>query len=168
MKCAYLILAEASVVQITIGSAQANDAQPIASLHAATFDPAWDAATIGNMLASRTSAALIARRADNGDICGFILAQIVVDEAEIFSIAVAPASRRNGLGANLISTLARHAREAGASCLFLEVASDNDAALKLYRKLGFAEIGRRNCYYQRSDGRVADALCLKLELNNEA
>lgn len=153
-------------MHITIGRAQPEDAQSIATLHAATFNPAWDAATVGNMLACETSAALIARNAENGAFCGFILAQIVIDEAEILSIAVAPGSRRNGLAANLIGALTGLAREVGASSLFLEVASDNDPALQLYRKLGFVEIGRRSRYYQRSAGLAADALCLKLALNS--
>jgi len=39
--------------------------------------------------------------------------------------------------------------------MFLEVAEDNEAAIHLYRSLGFQPIGRRPAYYRRADGRVA-------------
>jgi ribosomal-protein-alanine N-acetyltransferase len=35
--------------------------------------------------------------------------------------------------------------------LFLEVRESNEAALKLYRKLGFGEIGRREKYYENPE-----------------
>ena len=54
--------------------------------------------------------------------------------------------------------------------LFLEVDETNKAALKLYRKLGFTEVGRRPGYYgndQQTEGSPAtpsDALVMRLEL----
>lgn len=52
----------------------------------------------------------------------------------------------------------------GAAILFLEVAVDNEPALRLYETLGFAQAGRRQAYYARKDGPSADALTLKAEL----
>jgi ribosomal-protein-alanine N-acetyltransferase len=60
--------------------------------------------------------------------------------------------------------LSRAARRGDAKRIFLEVAEDNEAALALYRKLGFQEVGRRKRYYARRDGEPADALTMALTL----
>ena len=52
----------------------------------------------------------------------------------------------------------------GARLVFLEVADDNAAALKLYGRAGFTEIGRRENYYQRPDGGRRAAINLRLEI----
>jgi ribosomal protein S18 acetylase RimI-like enzyme len=64
------------------------------------------------------------------------------DEFEILNLAVAPESRRRGLGrALLLAALARGGR------WFLEVRESNAAARALYGSLGFREIGERRAYY---------------------
>ncbi len=64
----------------------------------------------------------------------------------------------------MVEGLVRAARRAEVKRLFLEVASDNDAAVALYKGLGFAAAGRRKGYYQRPGGKSADALILALDL----
>ena len=101
---------------------------------------------------------------DGGE--GFVLARAVAGEAEILSIGVVPAHRRKGLGRRLLSTAAVEARRRGAARLFLEVASDNAPALALYRRAGFAKVGRRAGYYHRPAGAVAaEVLALGLADN---
>jgi ribosomal-protein-alanine N-acetyltransferase len=48
--------------------------------------------------------------------------------------------------------------------VFLEVADGNKAALKLYERAGFKEIGRRENYYMRADGGRRAAINLRLEI----
>ena len=48
--------------------------------------------------------------------------------------------------------------------MFLEVAADNPAAIALYRKQGFAEIGRREGYFARANGQPATALVMARNL----
>ncbi|MCZ7594452.1 MAG: GNAT family N-acetyltransferase [Hyphomicrobium sp.] len=60
--------------------------------------------------------------------------------------------------------LARAARRAEVRRLFLEVASDNDPAIALYKSLGFKTAGRRKAYYQRGAGESVDAIILALTL----
>ncbi|HZC15639.1 MAG TPA: GNAT family N-acetyltransferase, partial [Caulobacteraceae bacterium] len=72
--------------------------------------------------------------------------------------------RRAGVGRTLVEAAAVIAAAAGARALFLEVASDNDAALALYRSAGFARAGQRPGYYRRGAGAV-DALVLRRDLN---
>ena len=47
----------------------------------------------------------------------------------------------------------------------LEVRESNDPALRLYRKYGFQEVGRRKNYYEKPR---EDAILMTLFLENEA
>ncbi len=59
------------------------------------------------------------------------------DEVYISMLGVAPAWRREGLAAQLITHAESVAREATANRLTLNVMSDNKTAIKLYKKVGF-------------------------------
>ncbi|HEY0300164.1 MAG TPA: GNAT family N-acetyltransferase, partial [Rhizomicrobium sp.] len=64
----------------------------------------------------------------------------------------------------LVEATADTARRLGAAVLFLEVAVGNEAALALYRRLGFAEAGRRKGYYAARGAPPQDALVLRSNL----
>ena len=146
---------------ITIRRARAGDAAAIAALHAAAFAHPWSAATIEQMLTDRAIDAFVAEAA--GGVRGFVLIRRAADEAELLSIAVEAGRRRGGAGRRLIEAgLDALARQRVAR-LFLEVESGNAPALALYRRLGFAEIGRRRGYYRRPEG-ARDALTMRLDL----
>lgn len=78
---------------------------------------------------------------------GFLIGRAVADEAELLTLAVAPETRRQGLARALLAGFYARSRERGAGRAFLEVASDNPAALTLYRSEGWAEAGLRRGYY---------------------
>jgi ribosomal-protein-alanine N-acetyltransferase len=83
------------------------------------------------------------------------------DVAEVMTIAVAPDWRGRGLGRALMEGILAEAALAGRRRVILEVAEGSEAAVGLYRWLGFEPIGRRRAYYQPS-GR--DALVMRLDL----
>ncbi|MDO5605718.1 MAG: GNAT family N-acetyltransferase [Paracoccus sp. (in: a-proteobacteria)] len=89
---------------------------------------------------------------------GFLLGRAVLDEAELLTLAVAPAARRRGIGADLLARFRTIAAGRGAGTAFLEVASDNTAARALYQRGGWVQAGRRAGYY----GPGIDALILRL------
>ncbi len=68
--------------------------------------------------------------------------------ARMYSLAVDSRYRGRGLAARLIEQAEHEAREAGALYMRLEVAADNEAAIKLYRKLGYLQFGRYQDYYE--------------------
>ncbi|AZG44948.1 ribosomal protein S18-alanine N-acetyltransferase [Gordonia insulae] len=70
-------------------------------------------------------------------------------ECEIHTIAVAPSHRGCGYGRALLSALLAVADDCGAP-VFLEVRTDNDTAIALYERHGFARSGIRRNYYQPS------------------
>lgn len=90
---------------------------------------------------------------------GLVLWRIAADEAEILTIAVLPPWRRQGLGRRLVEIAAAEAAQAGATVLFLEVATTNAGGRALYAAAGFNPVGRRRGYYNG-----ADALVLRRDL----
>jgi ribosomal-protein-alanine N-acetyltransferase len=95
---------------------------------------------------------------------GMILARVAADEAEILTLAVDPARRRQGIGAALLRAAMERAAGMGATAMFLEVAVTNQAARALYAAHGFTEAGLRRRYY--ADG--TDALILRSTLRADA
>ncbi len=93
-------------------------------------------------------------------IVGFIGLWMLPDEAHIVTIAVRESHRRRGLGELLLITAIHLAQAKGQAMMTLECRVTNDAALALYRKYGFQEVGRRPQYY--SDNRE-DALILTID-----
>lgn len=135
----------------------ADAAARLAGLHAAAFPAPWNAAAFETLLDQDGVFALEATD-------GFILMRAVADEAEILTLAVRPAARRQGLAARLLTEAAAAAAARSATRLFLEVAADNAGALALYDGAGFAVAGRRPGYYARPGGGREDALILALNL----
>lgn len=84
-----------------------------------------------------------------GRIAGFLVSREIFPsvrgqraEREILNVAVAPAYRRLGIATILLEYAC-----GGDATHYLEVRESNEAARRLYRKLGFVEIGRRPNYY---------------------
>lgn len=144
----------------------ALDLDRAAAMHAEAFVPlgerAWTRRDLAELLASGVVGMLL--RVDDGD-GGFALWRFAVDEVELLTLAVRPIHRRQGVGRRLLTAGIEHARAEGARSLFLEVGEDNPAARSLYDAQGFRAVGRRPAYYERSSGRPADAIVMRLTLN---
>ena len=78
------------------------------------------------------------------------------------SIAVAFPRRGSGLARQLLDINLRRLAGLGARAVFLEVDEGNVSALRLYRRAGFREVGRRESYYLA--GRGSAALILRRDL----
>jgi len=98
-----------------------------------------------------------------GRIIGYGVMSLGAGEAHILNVCVRAEFRTVGFGKRLLQHLLERADAAGTSEAFLEVRPSNLAAIRLYQKLGFEQIGVRRGYYQAPDGRE-DAIVLKLEL----
>ncbi len=82
---------------------------------------------------------------------GFIVYRIAVDEAEIITIGVNPDFRRSGIASAMIGIIEKNLKNQGVKKLFLEVASTNIPAQKLYENCGFNLVGLRPKYYDGVD-----------------
>ena len=160
-------------MSLQLHSASAASVPLLAELHGACFTPPWDRAAIARMLAMPGAFALLAiqpsgapgapHRDEEGEPVGFLIARTAAGEAEILTIGTRSEFRGQGVARALMRKAIEMAREAGAESLFLEVATDNDAAIRLYEGLGFASVGLRPNYYERPGGAVA-AKTMKLTL----
>ncbi|MGD0142080.1 MAG: tRNA (adenosine(37)-N6)-threonylcarbamoyltransferase complex dimerization subunit type 1 TsaB [Rhizomicrobium sp.] len=147
---------------LRLRAATQDDLGALASLHALCFAQGWSARSIGQLLGTPGSFALLAE--SGGAACGFILIRVAADEAEILSIGVAPRARRAGTGRKLVAAASAKAQQTGAATIFLEVARENEAARALYAAAGFGEAGLRQAYYREPGGKAEDALVLKANL----
>jgi len=129
------------------------DLADLARLHAACFAKGWTETELRDLL---ETPGMLAFSVSNG----FVLARLASDEAEILTLAVAPAARRQGLGSALLMAAAERARVLGGRILFLEVGDANLAARALYARLGFRAVGARKAYYAPHE----DAHILRAEL----
>ncbi len=88
---------------------------------------------------------------------------VIIDEAHLLNITVAPQSQGRGLGWLWLERLMQRAAELKAGECFLEVRASNQSAYRLYERYGFNEIGRRRDYYPAVGGRE-DALVMACTL----
>jgi ribosomal-protein-alanine N-acetyltransferase len=131
----------------------------MARLHHACFGDLrpWSAAELADVLQNPHSFALTQSH-------GFLIGRAVAGEAEIITLAVDPAARRQGIGRVLVRDFLTQARLQRADSAFLEVAANNVAAIALYHACGFTQTGLRRGYYHPARGLPLDALVLSCPL----
>jgi ribosomal-protein-alanine N-acetyltransferase len=135
----------------SISEARAGDAAAIAALHSMSFRRGWGEDEIQQLLLERN--VVTQRIAAGGKLIGFIMSRLAAGEAEILSVAIAPAWRGRGLSRQLLDLHLRRLAGLGIRAVFLEVGEHNTPACRLYRRAGFKEVARRQGYYQ--DGATA-------------
>lgn len=97
----------------------------------------------------------------NGSLVGFFSGRMIIDEFELYSIAVLFQFRRQGIGQKLLSDGLALIKQRGALRCFLEVRHANIEARGLYAANGFNEIGIRRNYYHHPDD---DAVMMTLTM----
>jgi ribosomal-protein-alanine N-acetyltransferase len=135
------------------------DAARCAELEAQLFegDDPWPARAFMAELEAK-HIRYIAARADN-KVIGYAgisrLGRKRPYEYEIHTIGVDPAYQGQGIGRRMMTDLLEYA---SGGTIFLEVRTDNDAAIALYESLGFVNVGMRRRYYRASG---ADAYTMR-------
>lgn len=138
------------------------DTQAIAALHAASFHRGWSQDEIERLLLDRSI--LTHRAAIRRKLAGFIMSRIVAGEAEILSVAVGSAQQGRGLARHLLQLHLGRLAGRGVKTVFLEVDENNEPAIRLYRRMGFYEVGRRSGYYPDGPSGPSNALTLRSDL----
>jgi [ribosomal protein S18]-alanine N-acetyltransferase len=148
---------DASAQVLALGS---HHASRLAEIHATAFTRPWDVVEFERCLADLDVFADGVFLRGRSEPVGFVLSRRVANEAEILSVAMAPAARGRGYAKPLLERHLRTLAQAGVRDVFLEVEEGNRPALALYRAYGFREIGRRDGYYARPDGSRATAITM--------
>jgi ribosomal-protein-alanine N-acetyltransferase len=150
---------------ITFARGAAADLEEVDALMLAAFDAnygeAWTRGQLDAVLAMPGVWLTLARQGRR--VVGFSLHRIILDEAELLLLAIAPDMRRRGIARGLIERGCAEARATGARRVHLEV-RDGNPATALYASAGFTPAGRRREYYRGVGGRISDALTLCRDL----
>jgi ribosomal-protein-alanine N-acetyltransferase len=129
-----------------------SDMDRIAAIESASFgNDAYDRNLFAEFYRKCGPLFLVAVRRNS--VCGYAVACIRGERAEVVSIAVDPRSRRGGVAAALMDSTLRRLRRRGASRVVLMVKLTNAAARAFYEKRGFSKVRLVRGYYEDgSDG----------------
>lgn len=152
-----------------IQPAAKSDLPALAEIHSSSFSHAWSDGELEKMLDNDNYICLVARAPykPGKPPSGFIFVRSILDEAEVITIATKPSARRKGVARQLMHAAIRQLQHDRGSRLFLEVDALNEAAVRLYKTLGFKQVGTREGYYPDSSsetGKTSTALVMQLEL----
>ncbi len=86
--------------------------------------------------------------ANGRNICGYVIACIRGERAEVVSLAVEPPARGKGAASALLAATVRRVRRRGATRLGLTVKVTNARAMAFYEKSGFRKLRRVRRYYE--------------------
>jgi ribosomal-protein-alanine N-acetyltransferase len=142
--------------EITICPMMVADMDQVMAIERASYPLPWQEQHFLDEINSAVAFPLAAFD-QNGMVLGFICPMLVLDEGHILNVAVAPASRGQGVGRLLVQRVLDDCRLSGAAFVSLEVRVSNSEAIALYRQMGFIEVGRRKRYYENGE----DALMME-------
>ena len=144
----------------TVQLLSADDIEAVVEIERLSNSHPWTERNFHEALASGYLC-IVAR--DHGAVCGFAVARLLVDEAELLLIAVTPAMRRQGIALLLWIELAERLKASGARTVYLEVRESNLSAQAFYRTRGFTQSGVRPKYYPNGarDSEREDAVLMQ-------
>ncbi len=139
---------------------QAIDLAEVLTIEQASYDFPWTEGIFRDCLKKKYPSMLFVQQKR---ILAYVVFQFIVDECHLLNLCIRQEDRRQGLATKMVQYLMNQARQNDMGSIFLEVRKSNTAAIKLYDRLGFNEIGLRRDYYPGSSGRE-DALVLAREI----
>jgi ribosomal-protein-alanine N-acetyltransferase len=140
-----------------------DDVDAVHALECSVFPHPWSRANFMDSLSSGYDAWVL-RDDGSGQLAGYFLLMYALDEAHLLDVAVAGERHGAGLGRFLLDRIAARARSQGMASILLEVRPSNERALHVYRRYGYAEIGRRKGYYPAHEGKREDAIVMRYVL----
>ena len=146
----------------SIRAAERRDIPDILAIEVAQFPEPW---TKGMLLdeISNTSTRRYTVAAERARIIGYLGVMFVLDELHINTIGTLPGEEGRGVARSLLDDAWTDARSRGLRRATLEVAVSNTRAQRLYHHYGFAPVGVRKNYYERTN---EDALVLWADVDS--
>ena len=136
-----------------------DDIAMISQMEREYFGQPWSESSIATYAEKGNTIFVVARRGQ--EVVGYIAILCILDEGNLVSIAVQKECREMGIATELLDIAYERAAERGVASIHLEVRESNGAAIRLYEKEGFAQIGRRKRFYSKPE---EDALLYLKEL----
>ena len=131
---------------MTITIMTALHVSQVAELEKLCFSDPWSEKSVASELENKLAYWLVAVEDDR--VAGYVGSQTVCGETDMMNIAVHPDFRRRGIAESLVHALVEDLQKQESHSLTLEVRASNEAAQKLYEKLGFMQVGLRKNYYR--------------------
>jgi ribosomal-protein-alanine N-acetyltransferase len=157
---AHLSLAEHDAMTAPrIRVATLRDLNAIMDIEALSFSTPWSAEAMAQEIERRDWSRVIVASVE-GEVAGFMVYWVVVNELHLLNLAVHPDWRRRGVGRSMVRFLVEIADDSYLPSVFLEVRVSNKPAQKLYREFGFKPVAIRQHYYS-DDGEDAIVMCLR-------
>ncbi len=133
-----------------------TDLKSVAAIEQSAYEFPWEPATFRDCF-NVGYCCWIGEKA--GRILAYGICSVGAGESHVLNLCVAPQIQGQGLGGLMLEKLMDVARQYRADSMFLEVRPSNHAAIRLYQRMGFNEIGTRKGYYPARKGRE-DALVM--------
>ncbi len=133
-------------MELKITSMTEKHIPALAELERLCFSTPWTEQGLREELDNRTAHFIVAETGDQ--VAGYMGVFVVCESCYVSDIAVYPQFRRQGVASALIKKASADAAVLGAQSISLEVRPSNEAAVKLYRSLGFEDIGLRKRFYR--------------------
>lgn len=131
-------------IKFEICEITAGDIPAAAAIEKECIPEPWSEKAFFDEFANDKSIMLCAKA--NDELAGFITAFAVLDEVNIYNVAVTEKYRRNGIAGELLNALQERVKSF-ASFITLEVRESNLSAINLYKNKGYTEVGLRKNYY---------------------
>ena len=146
---------------LTIRNMTKEDVMQVQSVASRCFSTPWPSESFEYELSNKDAILKVA--VANTSIAGYICLRTLLDITHVLDIAVIPRMRRAGIGSLLMNGALQELKtlRQDVTIVTLEVRESNIAAIGLYEKFGFKEIGRRKGYYRKP---VEDALIMELDI----
>jgi len=137
-------VSETDLPSTTVELARRADAAALARLAALSLPEPWSEAGFAEEIAAPGARVWIVRDPAGAPIA-YLVAQRVLDELQLLSLAVAEGHRRRGLGRGLVEHAL--AQEDALAAAHLEVRGNDAGAQAFYASLCFRPVGRRTAFY---------------------
>lgn len=147
-----------AVRPLEVRSLEARDVEAATALAAQVFASGAEEPDFAAELHRKFARAWVALEGEQ--LLGYALGWLVLDEAELMSIAVAPEARGRGVARVLLRRFLDEVAREGAHSVVLEVRASNAAARALYAKFGFALLDTRRAYYADGEDALSHRLLL--------
>lgn len=138
--------------KIWIRLMEREDCKTVAQIEQICFSNPWSEQSFLDTLGKKDIFYLVAEKeGEEGErhLVGYIGVWQSLEEADITNVAVLPKERGKGIGLLLLKKTMEEALCRGVTALALEVRAGNQAAIRLYQKVGFVVEGIRTGYYEK-------------------
>jgi ribosomal-protein-alanine N-acetyltransferase len=144
---------------------QRTDLDAVMAIEQRAFPQPWSRSFFEKELAAPQASCIVAVRGDDGraELVGYTVYWRVLDELHLLNVAVHADHRGGAIGRRLVEHVLASGRATGGRVVYLEVRAGNVSARRLYRRLGFRDLGVRRAYY----GPGQDAIVMELRLAAE-